>query len=623
MTNNYLATAWLSTTRCCYLTFLLVLTALTTRAQAPPWAEATPGTSSQTTGSSQTRSVATDASGNVFVTGYFTGQVAFGSTLLTSRGGQDLFVAKYVLRTGTWAWAQSGGGTNNDAGYGVAVSGSSVYVTGYVTNTTSNVNGVLFGGTVPVAGASAINSIDLVLAKYTDNGTSATLGWTQVGGGTSADAGYGVAASGQRVLVVGTMYNNSSNVNQVLYGGTGVAGVSSTSSDDLVLAKYIDNGTSATLGWTQVGGGTGIDFGQGVAISGANVYVTGTIYNTASNASQVLFGGTGTTPGTVSVAGASSINSQDVVLAKYTDNGPSATLGWTQVGGGANFDIGYDVAVNGSSVYMTGQLFNSSSNVNGVLFGGTGTTPGTVPVAGASTTNGTDLVLAKYTDNGTSATLGWTQVDGGAGPDYGQGVAVSGANVYVTGAISNTASNVNGVLFGGTVSVAGASTTSSQDVVLAKYTDNGNTATLGWAQVGGGTGADVGYDVAASGQNVIAVGVVVPSASFGSYAIATPAGSSVNVLARVVDATLTPLPVRNGTLAGSPHLYPNPTTTGVTTLSGLAAGTWVQVLDALGRVVATATTTTGGFAPLVLPVGLPGGVYVVRAGQQAWRLSVE
>jgi hypothetical protein len=623
MTNNYLATAWLSTTRCCYLTFLLVLTALTTRAQAPPWAEATPGTSSQTTGSSQTRSVATDASGNVFVTGYFTGQVAFGSTLLTSRGGQDLFVAKYVPRTGTWAWAQSGGGTNNDAGYGVAVSGSSVYVTGYVTNTTSNVNGVLFGGTVPVAGASAINSIDLVLAKYTDNGTSATLGWTQVGGGTSADAGYGVAASGQRVLVVGTMYNNSSNVNQVLYGGTGVAGVSSTSSDDLVLAKYIDNGTSATLGWTQVGGGTGIDFGQGVAISGANVYVTGTIYNTASNASQVLFGGTGTTPGTVSVAGASSINSQDVVLAKYTDNGPSATLGWTQVGGGANFDIGYDVAVNGSSVYMTGQLFNSSSNVNGVLFGGTGTTPGTVPVAGASATNGTDLVLAKYTDNGTSATLGWTQVDGGAGPDYGQGVAVSGANVYVTGAISNTVSNNNGVLFGGTVSVAGASTTSSQDVVLAKYTDNGNTATLGWAQVGGGTGADVGYDVAASGQNVIAVGVVVPSASFGSYAIATPAGSSVNVLARVVDATLTPLPVRNGTLAGSPHLYPNPTTTGVTTLSGLAAGTWVQVLDALGRVVATATTTTGGIAPLVLPVGLPGGVYVVRAGQQAWRLSVE
>jgi hypothetical protein len=49
----------------------------------------------------------------------------------------------------------------------------------------------------------------------------------------------------------------------------------------------------------------------------------------------------------------------------------------------------------------------------------------------------------------------------------------------------------------------------------------------------------------------------------------------------------------------------------------------VQVLDALGRCVATATADAGGTAALALPAGLPGGVYVVRAGAQALRLTLE
>ena len=75
--------------------------------------------------------MATDASGNVFVTGYFTGAVAFSSTLFTSLGSNDLFVAKYAPGTNTWSWAQSGG-TSGDVGYGVALSGANVYTAGYV-----------------------------------------------------------------------------------------------------------------------------------------------------------------------------------------------------------------------------------------------------------------------------------------------------------------------------------------------------------------------------------------------------------------------------------------------------------------------------------------------------------
>ena len=49
----------------------------------------------------------------------------------------------------------------------------------------------------------------------------------------------------------------------------------------------------------------------------------------------------------------------------------------------------------------------------------------------------------------------------------------------------------------------------------------------------------------------------------------------------------------------------------------------VTVYDALGRPVATATADANGTAALVLPAGLPAGVYVVRAGSRAVRLTVE
>lgn len=69
-------------------------------------------------------------------------------------------------------------------------------------------------------------------------------------------------------------------------------------------------------------------------------------------------------------------------------------------------------------------------------------------------------------------------------------------------------------------------------------------------------------------------------------------------------------------------LFPNPTSTKAA-LTGAAPSTPVQVLDALGRVLHTATTDAAGSARLALPSGLPSGVYIVRAGQQATRLTVE
>lgn len=69
-------------------------------------------------------------------------------------------------------------------------------------------------------------------------------------------------------------------------------------------------------------------------------------------------------------------------------------------------------------------------------------------------------------------------------------------------------------------------------------------------------------------------------------------------------------------------LYPNPAREAVT-VAGLAAAAAVEVLDGLGRRVTTATATADGSVRLALPAGLPPGVYVVRGGGQARRLTVE
>jgi hypothetical protein len=590
-------------------------------------------------GTSLIRATAVDAIGNVFVTGNFSNQVTFGSTVLTSSGSNDLFVAKYVPSTSSWAWAQSGGGSGNDQGLSIAIGGSNVYVTGFITNSNANANAVLFGGTgpatslVPQYGASAANGNDLLVAKYVDNGTSAQLAWTQVGGGTSGDFGNGIAVSGTSVYVTGSLSNDAANTFGVLFGGSGATagtvrqyGTGSLPSNDLFVAKYTDNGNSATLGWTQVGGGTENDQGLSIAVNGSSVYVAGNVTNNTANSNRVLFGGSGTTAGTVAQYGASGTMSSDVVVAKYTDNGSSASRRWVQVGGGTGADLGRAIEVNGTSIYVVGNLTNNMGNSNGVLFGGSGTTAGTVQVNGTSTTAGSDVLMAKYTDNGASATLGWTQVGGGTGSDFGYDVAVNGTSVFVSGTLVNDAANVNAVTFGGTgttpgvATQAGASTSSSGDVLVARYTDQGSSAVLNWTQVGGGVGEDYGFSIAASNAGVYVGGIVLTPATFGSFSLLSPAGVGINFLGSFGPVAL---PVRQPGTTGAVglHVFPNPAT-GLAILYGAGPNVPVQVVDLLGRLVLATTADAQGAATLRQLAALPAGVYVVQAGKATTRFAV-
>jgi endoglucanase Acf2 len=126
--------------------------------------------------------------------------------------------------------------------------------------------------------------------------------------------------------------------------------------------------------------------------------------------------------------------------------------------------------------------------------------------------------------------------------------------------------------------------------------------------------------------SVAARGTSTTTAAYTYRDAALPAGASPLYyrLRQVdLDGTATYSPVRTVVLAkaGGLALFPNPAHT-TATLTGASSGSTVQLLDALGRSVATATADEVGTAILTLPAGLPSGVYVVRAGTQALRLLV-
>jgi len=136
--------------------------------------------------------VAADASGDLFVVGNFGGIVNFGGSDLTSAGENDVFVASYAA-DGAHRWSQRHGGTLWDVATAVAVDGNgAVVVTGHFKGTTN-----LGGGDLTSAGGS-----DVFVASYTPGGTHR---WSERFGGPLSDESALVAADGAAVAIVGDL----------------------------------------------------------------------------------------------------------------------------------------------------------------------------------------------------------------------------------------------------------------------------------------------------------------------------------------------------------------------------------------------------------------------------------
>ncbi|MBS1584402.1 MAG: SBBP repeat-containing protein [Bacteroidetes bacterium] len=134
-------------------------------------------------GESMCNSIATDAAGNAYVVGTFTGTLHLGATTLTSTGDSDIFFAKYDP-LGNLVWAKHEGGPGGDQGFGIAIDAQgAVYVAG------TFYQSIAFDTFSFASNGFA----DLCLAKYDSNGH---LIWAKAWGSIYSDVGSKIAIDG-------------------------------------------------------------------------------------------------------------------------------------------------------------------------------------------------------------------------------------------------------------------------------------------------------------------------------------------------------------------------------------------------------------------------------------------
>ncbi|TDN38376.1 hypothetical protein A8B98_23750 [Hymenobacter sp. UV11] len=537
------------------------------QAQAPAWQMAIAAGNQVFAYNSVANVTTTDAVGNVYVAGSFSGTATFGSTTLVSAGTYDMFVAKWSPATGNFVWAMQGGGSNGNGGAeakAIAVSGMSVYVAGSFTGARA------FFGSTTLTNAGA-GYKDLFVSKLIDAGTTASFTWTQYAGGTRDEEVLGLAIDENNLYLAGGF---SSPIVSI-----GTTTLATTGSGNGFVAKLVDNGATSIFGWVQpIVGASPIEV-TALAVHANDVYITGFFYGTASLGGATLTSAGGT----------------DIFVAKLANQGSIATLQWALPLGGAANESSSGLALQGDNLYIAGTFNGTSASIGSITFTSSGAA---------------DACLIKLTDGGTSGLVGWVQRVGGALGDIGVQVAVHGNAVYLLGYFglgSSTTASATATAGGTTLTTVGGC-----DIFLAKFADAGNSSNLTWAQQAGSGDIDVAGGLALSGERVYVSGTFNGTPLLlGNITLpkAYNNGTGSAFLASLADVTL---PTKVPMLPARPNIYPNPghgtVTISVPASAGLAAFT---LLDALGRVVRTQAAAAGADYPLDL-TGLVPGVYALR-----------
>jgi hypothetical protein len=318
-------------------------------------------------------SIAVDADGNVYVTGYFNDTATFGSTSLTSSGNSDIFVAK-LDTDGNWLWAVRGGGFATDRAYGIAANATGIVITGYV------IGDAAFGSH-PVTG---YGEEDIFIAKLDASGNWL---WARNAGSTLPDEGYAVALDN-----AGNVYATGYFEDEANFAGTMLT---SLGYYDLFVTKLNPDGFLIAAFRA---GGIESDVGTGITLDPAgNVYLTG--YFSLS----IAFG-----PFVMT-----SYGDTDIFITKMNSG---AIYQWARQAGGPSFDVATAIAADSQgNAYSTGYFTGSA------LFAGV-----TLTSYGED-----DVYIAKLDTNGL---LDWVEKVGGTLYDYGSGISVQGTgDIYCGG----------------------------------------------------------------------------------------------------------------------------------------------------------------------------------------------
>jgi len=223
------------------------------------WAKQMGGTSTEASSS-----IAADASGNVYTTGYFNGIADFdpgtGTYNLTSAGEYDIFISK-LDASGNLVWAKQLGGTSYDGGTSIATDASgNVYTTGYFYGT------VDFDPGNETYNLTSAGGYDIFISKLD---TSGFMVWTNQMGGTSNDEGTSIAtdASGN-VYTIGKFEATAD-----FDPGNETYNLTSAGDKDIFISKL---DTSGFMVWAKQLGGTSSDVGRSIILDASgNIYITG------------------------------------------------------------------------------------------------------------------------------------------------------------------------------------------------------------------------------------------------------------------------------------------------------------------------------------------------------------
>ncbi|PZF72066.1 DUF7948 domain-containing protein [Taibaiella soli] len=409
--------------------------------------------------------VATDAAGNVYLTGYTsstTNIATAGAYLSTYVAGNDVFLAKFNS-AGARIWGTYFGGVNGDQANAITCDKwGNVYLAG---NTTSG-----SGSGFPVTASSAQSSFgggtDAFLAKFD---TAGNFKWTTYYGGTGTDYGYCV-----KVTDSGTVYfsGTTTSPNNMSTPGSFKDTLSTgLNTSDAFLAKF---DTAGVRQWGTYYGGNDYEDSRAIAIDDSgNVYMSGTTRSVmgiaTANAFQTSFAGT--LP-----------YGNDAFLAKFTSAG---TRVWGTYFGGLGNDAAAGVSYGNGLVNMVGSTSSASAGTSTYWSAGLATTG-----AYQDTQRGNgDAFIAQFDVNGART---WSTYVGGEGADAANGVYADGiGNIYVVGQTKSKTGMfpTPGVLrdtFTGNPNLG-------NDIFLAKFNNQG---VRQWGTYYGGTMEDVGRAIA-------------------------------------------------------------------------------------------------------------------------------
>jgi hypothetical protein len=274
--------------------------------------------------------VVCDASGNVYVVGWFGDVVDFdpgnGESIYSAVGGRDVCVSRFSS-SGSFQWARTWGGGADDRGCGLAVnSAGDIYVTCNYTGPAD------FD---PGPGVDSHSGTGVGLSKFDPTGA---FKWARTWAGRFENYGEGVAVDGSQNIYACAEFTGTVDLDP----GAGVDNRMSAGSNDIFLSKFDPSGGYL---WGRTWGSTDSDVGYEVAVdSSGNTAITGW-YNLTVDFD----------PGAGVDNHTSNGGYGDVYLVKLDSSG---NFIWARTWGGTGGDEGWGVGFDGSgNVYTAGYFY--------------------------------------------------------------------------------------------------------------------------------------------------------------------------------------------------------------------------------------------------------------------------